>query len=209
MRSPSVSEFATEHQGNDRITTIFRPVAINVGTFQGLCLVRNISPEGMMGHVHTDIEVGASITVQMLGDLDLEGRIIWANDGRIGVQFNRRIDVMDVLRKMSRRVLDGNIQRAPRITIPCKADLYMGQQLLHISVLDVSQGGAKIITDGLRIDQEVTIMIEGLDSRRAKVCWTKTNQVGLTFFRELTFAELTQWAISMHHRKHSAQQSSH
>ncbi len=201
MRSPSVSECATEHQAADRITTIFRPVAISIGTFQGLCLVRNLSPEGMMGHVHTDIEVGASITVQMLGNLDLVGHIVWAKEGRIGVQFNRRIDVTDVLQKMSRRVLDGNVQRAPRINIPCKADLYIGQQLHHISVLDVSQGGAKIIMDGLRIDQEVTIIVEGLDSRRAKICWTKANQVGLTFFRELTFAELTQWAIAMHHRK--------
>jgi hypothetical protein len=203
MRSPSASEVATEMPANDRVTTIFRPVAITVDAFESLCLVRNISPEGMMGDVHTDIDVGATITVRMLGNLDLVGRIAWSSGGRIGVQFAQRINVTDVLQKMSRRVLDGNVQRSPRIHIPCEADLYLGQQLFHISVLDLSQGGAKIVADGLRVDQEVTIIINGLDSRRAKICWTKANQVGLAFFRELTFAELTQWAINMHHRKQS------
>lgn len=183
-----------------RYTRVFRPVVFRVGKFEGLCLVRNISAGGLMGEVPGEFQPGSAVDIEMNGTLRLNGRIVWCRDGQMGVCFDQEIDVPQVLQHFSRRIADGKVQRAPRLTAECEGDLYLGNELFRVPVVDVSQGGAKIVADFLAIGQEVVLVVDGLDSRRANVCWKRAGRVGLVFFRQIRFAELAVWAMERFRR---------
>jgi hypothetical protein len=198
FRRPAETRNGGERRGALRQATIFRPALITVGDFQGLCLIRNISETGFMGSVHTRLPVGPEVTVQTRFDHHLKGRIVWAEQARIGVSFHDPIDVEETLRLMSKRVADGMIHRAPRISLACKGTLLIDDKPMRVDILDISQGGAKIANSDLKPGDVVKLVIDGLDSRRANVQWSRDGRAGLTFFRAIRFEELAEWAIAAH-----------
>lgn len=188
-----------------RHVTVFRPALITVDDFaglrfEGLCMVRNISSSGFMGSVHTRLPIGQRITLQTHFDLTLNAQIVWADATHIGAVFDTPVDIDEVLAIMSCRNRDGMVQRAPRVSIRCKATLSRGEEVMPVEVLDMSQSGVKIAAKGLKTGEIVNILVEGLDSRRATVQWSNDGRAGLTFFRAVRFEELASWAIDTHQR---------
>lgn len=183
--------------------SVFRPVAMTIGDCQGLCLIRTISANGFVGHVHARLPTGQVISIQAGFDRLLTGTIIWANELEIGVAFESPIDVAQTLQLMAARLYRGKVQRMPRISIPCEGTVHHREETHRTSVVDISQGGAKIEAGFLNAGDEVMLAVEGLDTRRAKVTWTQRHHVGLTFFRPFKFSELAAWAIAVHGHRYS------
>ncbi|WP_221794063.1 PilZ domain-containing protein [Aquisediminimonas sediminicola] len=181
-----------------RHVAIFRPALITAGDFQGICLVRNISTTGMMGHVHIQLPTETPVTIKTHFDYCLAGRVAWSNSVQVGVEFDEPIDVDHTLWLMSQRNLDGFIQRAPRLEVSCQANLQRVDETCRVELLDISQNGAKISGQPLIPGEIVHIIIDGLDSRRANVQWSREGRSGLTFFRTFRFEELAEWAITTH-----------
>ena len=183
-----------ERRCEGRTATMFRPVLFETDQFAGFCLVRNLSPNGMRGRVYTSFAEGLAITVQFSPDRIVEGTVIWCEDEHVGVQFDEPIDVEQVLADLARKLIEGKINRAPRLQITCKADVVIGDRTLAIGLQDISQRGIKAVASFVKPGDEVWVRLEGLE-RKALVRWTQSGIAGFNFVRPLSFEELAYWVI--------------
>lgn len=177
-----------------RTATVFRPILIEVGDFTGYCLIRNLSPNGMMGEVYTDLPKGSVIRTRLGPDRVLRGKVIWSDEARVGVQFDEDIDVTSVLADITQSP-HGQPSRAPRLPMRCAGALLIEGRSHPIELQDISQRGLKARAHFVKEGDEVDIQIDGLERRKAIVRWTGDGVAGLNFIRPLPFKELARWAV--------------
>ena len=189
------AEQSTERRSSGRVATVFRPVLIDTEQLTSFCLVRNLSPFGLMGRVYTTLPHGTAISVRFHPALTAEGSVAWSKDGQLGIRFDQPIDVDGVLSDLVRKLPDGKVSRAPRLPIQCKAELGIADRTLVIELRDISQRGIKACASFVRPGDVVQVKIPGLEPRKAVVRWTRPELAGLHFVRPLSLDELAHWAI--------------
>lgn len=133
------------------------------------------------------------MAIEIDSDNAISGKIIWTNDLLIGVQFDQPIDVSRILRRQSDDS-KGRTHRMPRLNISCSARLLVGSVSREVTIRDISQGGAKIEAEFLRMGDQVTIAIYGLGTSRGVVCWSDSGNAGISFDTPIAFSQLATWA---------------
>ena len=128
----------------------------------------------------------------------IEGEVVWASDGQIGVQFDEPIEVSTVLSALVRSAPGGRVNRAPRLPIDCDGELVIADRTLAIDVQDISQRGIKVRASYVRTGDEVTVRLAGLEPRKAVVRWTRPGTAGLVFLRPLALEVLASWVVARH-----------
>lgn len=198
IRSPNA--MSAERRAGNRTTAVYRPVLIEIDQFTGFCLLRNISPGGLMGVVYADFSAEQPVTVQFHADHVVKGMVAWAREQRIGVRFDQEIDVAQVLRRLGGNPGDGRVNRAPRLPIECDGELVVNQQPLRFTVQDISQKGIKAAVGAVHPGEELVVRLAGLEPRKAIVRWIRNGTAGLNFIRPLGFEELAEWVIERQSR---------
>ncbi|MBO9497920.1 MAG: PilZ domain-containing protein [Novosphingobium sp.] len=188
-------ELSAERRRDNRTTAVYRPVLLESEGFTGFCLLRNLSPSGMMGIAYAAFAEGEAVSVQFMPGHVVTGHVIWSRDGRIGVQFDHEIDLAASLKSMGSTYVESGLNRAPRLQIDCEGEALMGDSRWKIRIQDISQRGIKTTLRGARPGDEVTVMLPGMEPRKAVVRWARNDQVGLNFIRPIAFEELARWAI--------------
>jgi hypothetical protein len=186
---------------DERTVTIFRPVLIETDGFAGFCLVRNLSANGMMGRVYRQLRDGERAIVRFNGELQVPGKVVWSQEGQVGLNFDVAVDVPSLLAKLANKTVEGRINRAPRLQICCEGELEIEGRTQLIRLIDISQRGLKAQVSLVRQGDEAVIRLDGLDPRKAVVRWTRHGTAGLNFLRPLGFEELAEWAIGRQERE--------
>lgn len=184
----------------DRVKTIYRPVVIEVGDFSGFCLVRNISAGGLLGMMYADFAPDLPVTVDFSDRLKVDGKVVWSRDGRIGVSFSTEIDVQAVLRDLGSKIIDDQVNRAPRLAIEHPVTIEWEDRTEQTVLHNISQRGVKVSTQSLVPADEVFVHLEGMETRKALVRWTDNGMAGLNFVRPLEFDRLANWVIGFQAR---------
>ena len=184
-----------DRRTENRAATVFRPVLVDTNHFGGFCLMRNLSSTGMMGKVYTAFAVGTAVMIQFDDALAVTGVTVWSKDGLIGVRFDEEIDVAEVLSLSRRRANGGKPLRAPRLSIRERAEVVVENRSLQVEVLDISQRGAKVAASILDTEDEVVLVLKGMEPRKAMVRWTQSGIAGLKFHTVLEFEQLADWVI--------------
>lgn len=198
-------ESELDRRHTNRITTIYRPAIVHVGDFSGFCLVRYISASGLLGMVYADFAPDQDVTVDFSEQHSVQGTVVWSREGRIGVSFDKPIDILSVLQELGRKTLDDRVNRAPRLTIQCPITLESSERTENTAMHNISQRGIKVTTVTLRPADEVFVHLEGLDPRKALVRWTDNGMAGLNFVRPIEFDKLAGWAIGFQARRWAKQ----
>lgn len=180
-----------------RTTSIYRPVIIEVGDFAGFCLVRNLSPMGMLGTVYAEFAPNQPIAIDFSPEHHVEGAIIWSRNDQVGVQFSHEIDVLHILRELGRSAADARIARAPRLQIQCPVELSTEDGVVITGLIDISQRGIKVGLSTLKAGAEVTVRLPAFPPQTAIVRWVNRGTAGLNFIRPLDFGKLAAWAIHL------------
>ena len=181
-----------ERRGDERLITVLRVGKIVTGGQQDLCLIRNISANGLMANVRSGHRVGDRIEVELKSDSQLAGEVIWVKGQNIGVRFDGTIEVGDFL--AHRPADDGRKPRPPRVEVSGRARIKADSMMCPAELRDISQGGVKIaLTEQLEANGDVVVAIEGLDARKGVVRWYRDGQAGISFLRPIPFESLTQW----------------
>lgn len=191
------SEADDERRAGDRTTSIYRPALIETEDFAGFCLIRNISPGGMMGSVYADFASEQPVRVQFHPEYTMEGFIAWSKDKRIGIRFNHDIDVDKVLHDLGSREIGGKLNRAPRLPIQCQGELVIEKRVVPVTVQDISQRGLKVAGSSVCLGDEVIVRLEGLEPHKAIVRWVQGGAAGLNFIMPLGFGQLAEWVIGL------------
>lgn len=192
---PSPATLA-DRRGDDRAkTSIYRVALLRWDGVESLCLIRNISPGGLMCEVPIELTPATRVTVVMRSGQSLASRVVWARDQRIGVEFDARVDVPSVLSSLQRDKA-GWKSRMPRVAAQCQATLTLDEIEMVVDLLDVSQGGAKIAGEHGPVGDAVTVSIDGIGPRRAIVRWVRDGQTGVQFLTAIPFDTLARWTLA-------------
>ncbi|HEX8193499.1 MAG TPA: PilZ domain-containing protein [Allosphingosinicella sp.] len=184
---------ARDRRRDIRHLTILRVGAVVVGERRELCLVRNISAGGLMAIVYTPIAKGERIAVELKTNHQIPGTVTWVRDSTIGLAFDEKIDVAEVL--SSAAMLDNGWRpRMPRVPVDRMATLRAGARTYWVSTRDISQGGVKVEADQpIEIGGETVVTLENFRPITGVVRWRKDNVVGISFNQVIPFHELGRW----------------
>lgn len=187
-------EVVYDRRGDQRAKmSVYRSARLRWKGREGLCLIRNLSTGGMMCRSLAKPAKGDRVEVEMRSGDVVAGSVMWAKDGQFGVQFDHAVDVASLLNP--RTPSHGLVQRMPRLAAGCAARLTTDDGQQEVTLLDVSQGGAKIEAADLREGDVVTLAVPGLDMRRGDVRWAHDGLVGIAFYNPLPFESLARWAV--------------
>ena len=185
-----------ERRRDSRHFTILRVGALIGPQGRELCLIRNISAGGLMAHVYSRHEDGERVAIELKGNQQTTGKVIWISDSNIGIAFHEPIDVAEILSNQA--VLENGWQpRLPRIEVDRLATLRCGAKLYGVNTRDISQGGVKIECDQpLETGRDVVLTMEQFRPLPATVRWCANGLAGLSFNQLVPFPELMAWLKS-------------
>ena len=182
-----------DRRASERYVKILRVGTILIGERRELCLIRNVSAGGLMAHVYSPLEPDQRVIVELKTNQQVAGKIVWVDGGNVGMAFDRRVEVADLL--TNPRVLpNGWRPRLPRVEVDRLATLRIGARTYWVHARDVSQGGVKIETDQPIDDgAEVVITLERFRPLAGTVRWQEGRICGVAFNELIPFEELINW----------------
>ena len=182
-----------ERRDDERHLTLFRVGSLNIGDRRELCLIKNISAGGMMIRAYCPLTPDMRVSVELKRGEQISGRVSWIQDGSAGVEFDQRIDVVELLATS----MDGPRPRMPRVEVRCIASIRLGAQVYGMRAHDISQGGLKVESNSSPpIGSEVVVAIPGLRPQPGVIRWREGSCYGITFSRLLALRELVDWLQS-------------
>lgn len=183
---------SSNRRTDQRHLSVFRVGKLISSGRQEFCLIRNISSGGLMAHIYSTHPPEESIEIELRAGRTVKGKIVWARDKKIGVQFDEKIEVAEIL---APQASDSDmIPRAPRLDIRRRGRLRIGAHYQLIELHDISQGGAKLSPAGdAKADDEVILLLEGLPPLPGLVRWRHNDVIGVTFKTSIPFEQLASW----------------
>ena len=187
--------FSGNRRAEARATRLYRPALVELEGFAGFCLIRNLSLHGMMGQVYTNLTPEKAIVVHFNSENSARGTIAWSNDEQVGIYFVEEIDVDEIIHELGGKSKGNQVNRPPRLPINCTGEITVDGRIFSVDVEDISQRGAKVVGTILRPGDEIVIQLDGLETHKAVVRWSRFDTAGLNFIRPLALDELAKWAI--------------
>lgn len=180
----------TDRRGADRYRTVWRIAKVVRDGDVGLWRVRNMSDRGMMLAADVAITVGETLEIYLSDAVVVSGKIVWADGGRCGVEFDKAVDVADVLKQLAAEQRATGY-RQPRLPLHSKAKVVTEDGTTDIELVDLSQSGAGFVHDGhLEIGQMLDLVLPGDVRRKAMVRWSRGDRGGLWLTQPLDRADL-------------------
>lgn len=186
----AVAATDSDRRGADRYRTVWRIAKIVRNGDAGLWRVRNISDHGMMLAADVPISVGEPLEIALSDTVTLTGHVVWSNDGRCGVAFDREVDVADVLKQLAAEQRATGY-RQPRLPVHSRAQAVTEEGTGSIELVDLSQHGAGFLHDGhFEVGKEFDLILPSGVKRRAIVRWSREGRGGLWLTQPLNRADL-------------------
>lgn len=181
---------APDRRGADRYRTVWRIAKVLRNGDAGLWRVRNISDRGMMLAADVPITVGEKLEIALSDTVVLQGEVIWSDAGRCGVEFDKEVDVADVLKQLAAEQRATGY-RQPRLPVRTQAQAVTDEGTSQIELVDMSQNGAGFVHDGhLEVGKEFELVLAGGVRRKAIVRWSRAGRGGLWLTQPLDRADL-------------------
>jgi hypothetical protein len=191
--APQTPKSVDDRRRNIRLTTVLQIAKIISRRRQELCILRDISPNGLKAEIYHPVAIGESVTVEFRTGHTASGDVVWTHGAFIGVAFGDEVSVEGVLARPT--FADGPEQIRPaRLTVDLVGRLRSGEEDLDIRVTDISLAGAGIsIAASFRADTTCDLWLPSLDRKRALVRWTHDGAAGLMFAAPIPFRDFASW----------------
>lgn len=156
-------------------------------------MVRNLSAGGLSARVYRSFAVGETAEVEFKNDERIAGSVKWVQGFEVGIGFDEDIAVEAVLNSRL-GTEDGRRQRLPRIDLQCPCKLRVGARFHLATLVDISQGGAKVqLRRPLQASGEAILTLPDLGWLESSVRWSDGLRVGLAFNERLPFEIVVRW----------------
>jgi hypothetical protein len=182
-----------ERRQSQRHLTMLQVAKFTTDEGEELCLIRNISSGGVQIQTYRPVRQDERIAISLRAGYVLHGRVAWVAGSKSGVQFDTPIDVQEVL---AGRIgaADSLRVRSPRLAADFWATMEIDDQVHHVHVCDVSQGGIKIDSDEkFRPGTRTWVHISQFGRREAVVRWCRSGQAGLAFLTPISYVDFAGW----------------
>jgi hypothetical protein len=193
-RNQTVASSVEERRQSIRHAAVNQVAKIRLGSGrEELCLLRDISAEGLRAEIYIPLEVGAQIWVELRTAHSARGRIVWARGDEIGVSFEESIPVAAMLAHCSFDQNAGNL-RPPRLKVNLRGLLRIDGQAKMVDIGNISQAGLQIAApEPFRANTACTIVLSGLPARGATICWWREGAAGLMLAEPFDYAAFAKW----------------
>lgn len=180
----------SERRGHSRSVAVLKAAKLVCGR-EHLCLIRNISPAGLMADMHQPMPPGTPLVVLLTESLPQPGTVIWTRGETMGIRFDHEIDVTDVLAELIRAPQERRA-RLPRFDVDAWARLRVGARVFSIRLRNISQGGARIRIHGLNSPEPAVLSMNGFRSIEGVIRWCHGTHAGISFNQPLGLRQLMQ-----------------
>lgn len=181
-----LSAAAKKQGGNDRRVSSRQKLVMRVGvlTFgqqSTFCLIRNISARGALVRLFGRMAPGSVISLRLGDEDDIGGRIIWAENGMAGVEFDSEI-CPAMLVRVAQKVKITRRRGAPRLLVELAAVVRTGGRVHRVTMCDLSMQGARLkAKDPIRFGDAVYLHVGGLPCLKSFVRWKSNQEFGVVF----------------------------
>lgn len=191
---PAADAPVQERRRSVRHTAVMQVAKIRLGSGrEELCLLRDISPEGMKAELYVSAEAGSHIEIELRTGHVLGGRITRTDGRQIGVAFDEAMPMAAMLAHCSFDDRMGTL-RPPRINVNMRGLLKLGIEERPVSIGNISQAGVQIdIDQPLQAGSPCEIGMPGLPLRAATIRWWRDGQAGLLLSEPLDYPEFAEW----------------
>jgi hypothetical protein len=176
-----------------RVATVMLVARMVSGHRDQLCRIRNISANGLKVNTAFPLIVGEELQIELRNGRIVEGRIVWSSPPFAGMHFSHTYDVEELLSSIP---AEGNahVARLPRVQVNHPVLVHTGPKMLGASILDLSQGGAKLrLRASVARGEQVSLSLSGLGSLKGNVRWTRDEEAGIAFHETIPFDALSRW----------------
>ena len=174
-----------------RSRSVYRPAIIETAKYSGFCMVKDLSPEGVMVETCADLDEGDLLRLGFTEHEMLAGQVVWSAGGRLGIRFACPIDVS--------KVLGGSASeeptRPPRLPIVCTVEVADSVTSSRNQVLNNSTRGFRIKSSAFKVGEKLFVEITGMPRKKAVVRWTGEGETGFEFLMPLSYGELESWTV--------------
>lgn len=175
---PDTNGLDDERREDNRHCTVFRIARIARESDAGLWRVRNISDHGMMLATTVAVSPGEPLQIALSDTITLVGKVVWARDGRCGVEFDAPVDALDILRQLAAERQSGDY-RPPRLPVHGRALAVTEDGDHDVEIENLSQNGAGVIhAGGLETGTELLLVLGEDIRRRGIVRWSRSDPQG-------------------------------
>ena len=158
-----------------------------------LCVVRNVSPNGLMFECLHPPDVGQTLVIELRSDKRMSGTVRWTKNGNTGVELDEPINV-DIMLREDRGSLLRVRPRMPRFVRRGTVKLIGEDEPVMADIVDIASGGVRCRPElPVRMGEPLVASIEGLCATNAEVRWRKGDVVGLRFEKQLPWRQFQQW----------------
>ncbi len=171
----------------------FEGGVIHNSGFRQDCAIRKISALGATIRSNVQNAPGEELIVELPTGQRTPAAVEWASGGETGIRFARPIDVLALI---NRSLVNQPIDRRamPRVEIRCGAYIKRGEELIAMTVRNISANGLQLEGDSLPpAGTYVSIFIEGLNIPPGEIAWRKGNLAGVELLEEVSWASIMPW----------------
>jgi hypothetical protein len=192
-RAAPLANLRPDRRGQVRQVALLRIALLHAAGASDICIVRNVSPNGLSARVYRKLAPGDQVEVEFRSGELLAGAIVWERHFDVGIVFPERIDVTAVLASGS--LSEPNRRRTlPRIDVQCTGQLSTGLRSVDIVLRDISQGGANLESATPMTDLgSVRLLLPDLPPIAGVVRWSSGTKLGVSFDELIAFERLAQW----------------
>jgi hypothetical protein len=178
-----------ERRATPRVTVMIRPAKLIADHREFLCVVRDISEQGIKLRLFHALPTHQHLTIEFENGDRHAIELVWQGNDMAGCRFVGAVDLPRVIAVQS----GAYPRRPPRMHVAVEAVLCAGGLRTPVVLRDLSQRGAAIDCPGwLMIDELVRIESEVLPTLHAKVRWRRPPRYGLVFEQTFRLEELAQ-----------------
>jgi hypothetical protein len=184
---------ADDRRNDDRVVSVLINAGIAQDGRSALCRIRNLSEAGMMVETRMPLNMDEGVAVQLRSGLCVAGVVRWSKDNRAGIALVDASGEMILADHAQTDVSEG-AGVFPRFMRNAAVSLTVNHRrsrcaLAAVSLGDAVLSGAADATPG----QIVTVAVEGLDERLAKIVEAGDGMIRAVFTQPFHFKALEQW----------------
>jgi hypothetical protein len=158
-----------------------------------LCMLRDVSPEGLRVEIYVPVEFGAHIEIELRTGHTLGGRVAWNESGVIGVDFDEPMPMSAMLAHCSFDDRLGKL-RPPRLSVNMRGLLAVDGEERPVQIGNISQAGLQFgASEPLHPGTTCAIGLPGLPPRAATIRWWRDSQAGLMLAQAFDFTAFAAW----------------
>jgi len=191
LRSGPVGQI--ERRRDVRHATTLQVAKLAARQGEELCILRDISSGGAKAIVYRPLTPGEPVVLTLKTAHEIAGRVAWCSDDIVGITFDRRVAVLELL---AHRALNrfGRRIRPPRLAVDLPAVLEIDDGRTDVRIRDVSQAGMRLATNRLvRDGQHCVIDMPAMGKRQAIVRWYRNGDAGIALKQALNYPEFAAW----------------